>query len=446
MTLRPTTTLALAAVLSCSACSESSNRTTDGSVVVVDGTVAADGGVTPSGTLTFISKDELDNNNAGLQAVIRATSGAVAVAYFRELEQGQWPTVTCPGQPPTDKQRPAQLLYASVYDGQTWSTPAEVDRSVGDAFGIAMAIDAQGAIHLGYAGGAYGLQECASSDAVIASSSDQGKAWNKRTVLGQGPVGDIVGHWMGIAVDSGGQVRAAYRDVHYGFYEQDGDARADLRYEGGESVSEGIGDGTYAALAFDSAGAPVIFHYNPTKQGAEGGLKLSHKSGGSWSTTQIVGGATRERPGFAQFGGTRFGLAFFEVSRQTLVYTESTDLTAKWPTPTRVDLKPADTGRYAALAFDSVGRPAISYYRCRSQANGGDQCDAATDALMFAYRIDGRWKTWEVDTGGDNFCGRYTSLAFDAKDQPIIAYQCVVFDSIKQQHVATLKIAKAIWK
>ena len=65
-------------------------------------------------------------------------------------------------------------------------------------------------------------------------------------------------------------------------------------------------------------------------------------------------------------------------------------------------------GAYSSLAFDSTGRPHISYY------------DFLHGDLKYAYKDDSGWHIETIQSTGN--VGGYTSLAIDALDQPNISY------------------------
>jgi hypothetical protein len=164
-----------------------------------------------------------------------------------------------------------------------------------------------------------------------------------------------------------------------------------------------------------------------------------------WETKQVVPGGTIERPDFDTDGKGRWGVAFHEPSAKALKYTESADLKS-WSPPITVDLSTTVNGGHASLAFDSQGNPGISYRRCGPATVQPSSCDLGADGLMFAYRIGGKWQTWEVDTGGEFACGDQTSLAFNDKDEPVISYRCVMLRNADNEFVDTVKVARGIWK
>lgn len=427
------------------ACSEETSKRPGDGGGAGDGPVTTKEGPPPNKTLTWLAPESLDEERAGRNAAIASCGKVLGVAYFRALVDPV--TVTCqstlPGGGSSPKDRPAQDLYYVHFDGTDWGTPVKIDQTIGPSFGLSIAMDSSCKIYVGYLGGELGLTECSSSDAIIASSSDGGQNWTKQTVLATGPLGDTVGHWMSLAVDSSGTVHSAFRDVHFGYYEQDGNTKASLWYDT-TKVSPDNGSGVYADLVFDAKDNPVIFHFNGTKSGAEGGLLLATQTGSTWMSKQLVGGATNERPSLAFDGVDTFGLAFYDPTKQTLRYTQSKDLQT-WA-EIEVDTSLMRKGEFSSLAFDSAGNPAISYYQCNDY--GKTACDFSKDGLMFAIRQKGLWQTQDkpIDEGGPQRCGEYTSLTFVDGYNPVIAYKCVTYNNPTGEWLDTLKVIRGVYK
>ncbi|MCA9671142.1 MAG: hypothetical protein KC503_36340 [Myxococcales bacterium] len=431
------------------ACGNDTNNTPKDTGPGKDTTKPPDGdsGPPPNATLQFLPKP-VDNARAGEYTGISSGGGKIAVAYYRNLDQTAWPTVTCPatfsggGGP---KARPGHdVMYSESTDGGvTWSTPVMAAQSVGAVHGLSIALTSAGAAHIGYLGGEMSLQECASSDAYIASSND-GVAWTTQMLDSAGAIGDTVGHWISVAIDGSGQPQAAYRDVRFGLYEQTGNSKSSLRYSATEAVLNN-GSGLFTRLQFKADGTPIIMHFNPHQTDGTGGIQLVVQQGSTWSGKQLVAGGTSERPDFAGDGNGTWGLAYYEPSATSLHYIESSDLTS-WSQPIIVDISTTKNGEFASLAFDSKGNPGISYYRCGPASSPGSSCEPSEDGLMFAYRLNGTWKTYEVDTGGSYTCGDHTALTFNDKDEPVIAYRCVTLKNAGNEFVDTLKVARGFWK
>jgi hypothetical protein len=402
-----------------------------------------DGAVGPklSWTKTVVDPDE-----AGKQASLAVAGSKVGIAYFRELADQV--TVTCPPSgvsPGGPKARPAQDLMYVEDTGSGWSSPAKVAQTIGNTAGISLAIEkSSGKVFVGYLGGAVNQNECSSGDAVISSSSD-GKTFSSSTVLDKGPVGDTVGYWMGVAVDSKGTPHAAFGDVRFSYYEVEGRQKASARYDAADVIFKENGAGVYNALLFDSADSPIVITYNPQQTGPAGGIQLALKKTGIWQTFQIVQGATHERPSLAMSPLGNLGVAYFEPTKKQMRYIESDPADHKklpWKDQA-VDTDASYAGEFSSLAYDSKGNPAVSYYKCGLYDPDKSTCDATKDGLRFAWRRDGsNWTVYDVDTGDTNFCGTYTSLGFLEGDKPIIAYRCVARDSTTQGFKGALKVAR----
>lgn len=441
---RTIATIALAGLLV--ACSDDTERPDpDGSVG--DGPTITEGGPPPDKKLVFLTPNSIDRKKAGVYTAAAACGGKIGVAYYRNVGKVN---VLCPPSgvqtKPTNKMRPAQDVYYVEFDGNSWSTPVRVDQTIGPPFGLSIAFDkACKTVHIGYTGGEVNGQECSASNAMVASSSD-GKTFATAAKATAGD-GDTVGHWTSVGVDSSGAVHVAHRDVQYGYYTQDGNKKADLVYDSTKVTTgdaENRGAGLYARLIFDSKGDPMVLHYNGTEISSHGGLQLITSTGGSLDAKgkQLVQGSVGELPDIATDGKGRFGVVYYSPKEQALQYMESSDL--KTWSESKVDLALTRNGEYSSLAFDGYGNPGIAYYRCSDY--GKSSCQASKDALMFAYRNKGVWKTYEVDTGDSQYCGTYAALAFTRDNEPVIAYKCVVFDNLKNDWVDTLKTVIGVYQ
>ena len=375
--------------------------------------------------------------------MIASSGNQIGIAYFRTVNEPDQPLIQCPptfGGSGGGDRRPAQNMHYVHFDGSSWGTPVMIAQTIGTSHGLSVVLDSSGNPYVGYLGdnGTYAKQECSSSDAYIAASSDKGQTWTRTMIFDSGPVGDTTGQWAAIALDPSGNPQLAYRDVGFGI-EINAAVMADLRFgPSGEDVLVDRGDGLYNLMRYTAAGEPAILTYNGIQQGAEGGLKVAVKRNNTWEISSVTSSATSERPGFAT-NGTVWGVAYYNDSLKALRYVESSDLKA-WGQGAIVDTTGSTHGEFASLAYDSNGNPGISYYRC-----GDLTCAANKDALMFAYRRGSSWQTVEVDTGGSNLCGRYTALAFNEKNEPVIAYECVVIDNSTNMFISSLKVARGTW-
>jgi hypothetical protein len=439
--------LALSATIlaACAIGCSDSNSGKDATVTPTDGPRVDKG--PPPLQITW-TKSTLDTERAGRHLSLAASGSTLGLAYYRDLVADV--TATCPASgttPAGPKPRPAHDLYYLHYDGAAWGTPVKVDQSIGVTYGTSTAFDASGKVFIGYLGGVMSEVECASSDAVIASSTDH-KTFSKRTVASAGlNTGDTVGYWMSVAVDSKGADHASYKDVLFGYYEQIGKQQASPMYDseviGGTSGSQfKKGGGDYTSLVFDASDQPVVAFFNPMQTGVDGGILVAVKKGSSWTINPVVGGATSERLSLNTDGKGLFGVSYYEPNKQLLRYAESAAGLTGWVDDV-VDTNLTHNGEFSSLAYDSKGQPAISYYKCGKYQSA--MCELTRDALKLAWRINDTWQTWEVDTGGDNRCGSYSWLTFAPGDQPVIAYQCVA-QSASNEFLDNLKVAWGIVK
>jgi hypothetical protein len=439
--------LIIAALLLVACSDDGPERPNDGSIN--GDTAGGDGGPPPNKKLSFVLTT-LDPNKAGLQIAAATNGTKIGVAYLRPRDLVK---VICqptfPGAKPSGNNRPAYEVYYVEFSGGAWGTPVKVDQTIGAYYGVSIAMDSAGKTYIGYLGGKadaeLSLVECASSNATVATSTN-GTTWTTSNIDTAGGTGDTVGYWMSLALDSKGTLHSAHKDVHFGYYEQDGKVKASLRYNGAKlNIGELNGDngsGDYASLIVDAQDKPIIAYYNGTKMNSTGGLQIAHNLAGSWSTTQLAGTTVGERLSLAHHKGT-YGLAFHNTSKNIVSYIETKDAKT-WGTADTVDTSLTNHGSTPSLAFDSAGNPAISYHRCSDY--GAKNCQATKDALMLAYRIKGVWNTFEVDTGDSQICGKNTSIIFNSSDQLVIAYRCVTFDNLANDWVDTLKAAKGVWK
>jgi hypothetical protein len=433
------TLLALASLLVMQACSDDSSTTPPKETGPSTDGPAADGGPPPGKTLKFLDRQIIQSEESGQYAVIASAPGKVGVAYYKDLPDKE--ERLCP-QP---SMKAVQDIMYSQYNGTDWSTPVAVTRTVEGVFGLSMVYDPSGNPHIGYLGGELSVRECASSDSMVASSTDNGATWTESTVNGGVAPGDTAGAWTSVGVDGNGEVQAVFRDMQFGLYTQDGDMRADLRYgRSGEGIAEGRGDGTWAQLLYMPDGTPVVLAFNAQQGGSspDSGLRLFvRQSSGSWQALQILAGDTKRRPGFATDGNGKFGIAYENGGK--LVYRESSGDLSIWSEPRQVTSSVYVQGTDASLAFDSNGNPGVSYYRC-SKA-GESSCQPDQDGVYFSYRLNGSWKSHEVDTGGNNLCGTYTGLAFGDNNNPFVVYRCVSLNNKTGKFEASVKVAQGAW-
>jgi len=173
-----------------------------------------------------------------------------------------------------------------------------------------------------------------------------------------------------------------------------------------ETVATGAG--TLISIEVDSSGNPWILYQTNL---AGGGINLAHWNGSSWSVQRVVNGIgyclslaldNLDRPHFVHdFDGTPFpGLMDMHYT-----YWNGTS----WVNET-IDSQ-GDFGGSCSLAFDSLGRPHVSY---------ADYTAMRFD-LKYAWRDATSWFNETVDSEG--WTGLGNSIALDSLDRPHIAYE-----------------------
>jgi len=237
----------------------------------------------------------------------------------------------------------------------------------------------------------------------------------------------VVGQYTSLAFDSSDNPVISYYDatndyVKYAY--SDGTSwHKDIVY----SISE---VGRYTSLAFDSWGDPAISYYDVR----QGDLQYAHRRDGSWEIETVDNsGDVGQYTSLAFDKGSPAypAISYYDATNGDLKYARWDATKEKWvgaaassSAPDRVDGVGADVGQYTSLAFDSSGKPAISYY------------DATNGNLKYARLSGSKWvgmsdpnKPDTVDSSGD--VGRYTSLAFDSSGKPAISYYDATKDDLK---------------
>lgn len=253
--------------------------------------------------------------------------------------------------------------------------------------------------------------------------------------------GEVVGYWPALAFDSTGSPFIAYKDVHAGGLQGDDRKRADLELahkNGGWSaqpVDIGQGAGDYNAIAIDSQDRPIIAYYNPVEAANSAESKL-----GIWVTrpnaddefeqVRLFNNATSRGPSVVVHPDDDLArvLIYNSTEGYPQLFAQRSEpdfgsLSNGWEKRDIGDAR-YDEGYGASLAVSPSGHLGAAYYRCAKVVSGLGSCSPQEDALIFAYEDAGEWTREVVDAGGDGFCGRNPSLAFDADGDAHIAYEC----------------------
>ena len=164
--------------------------------------------------------------------------------------------------------------------------------------------------------------------------------------------------------------------------------------------------GQYSSVALDAAGNPAISYYDETY----GDLKYASWNGSKWVITTV----DASRRG----GGWGWGWGWGGNWDHDSDYIKNYHGTEK-------------VGEHSSLAFDSSGKPRISYY----DQSEGDLKYASWDGSKWVittvdgtnYKKDGQIGcNWDGDYGRAEYnsinVGKYSSLALDSNDKPRISY------------------------
>jgi len=410
---------------------------------------------------TFATVDAGDDT--GHQPELRlAPDGSLAAAWYRNT--GRHGTCQLPDREPapTDVW---EVVYGVEQGGAFATEVVDEVELVGRPTGLSLAFDASGAPMVAYMGGQPAQYRCGGTDSILSTRS--GGTWNRSTVDADGAVpgmifdedvtfcadyqdacnkGDVVGLWPALGFFDGAPA-LAYRDIHFGFG-VDAEEKADLQlYWRGQRVTAEAtsGGGQYTRLAADGAGGLHVAHYNEHKLSSAipnvstEGIWMLHFEDGAWSREKVVATTpVGESLALAATGGT-IGLAWHEPKAGVVRYAERNGTT--WAAPQVVDNR-GHTGLAPSLAFDEGGRPALAYRRCGPAGQAGTDCTAADDALRFAIRTAGVWKTSTVRSDEGRQDGLATSLVFDADGRPAILFQESFFDAHDEVVLRRLVLAR----
>jgi len=240
-----------------------------------------------------------------------------------------------------------------------------------------------------------------------------------------------VGRYSSLAFDSSDNPAISYYDATKDYVKYAYSDGASWYTEAMYSISD---VGRYTSLAFDSWGDPAISYYDVR----HGDLKYAHRRDGSWEIEAVDNsGDVGQYTSLAFDKGSpgNPAISYYDATNGDLKYARWDATKEKWvgaaassSAPDRVDGVGADVGQYTSLAFDSSGKPAISYY----DATNGDLKYARYNGSKWVGAAASSSVPDTVDNSGD--VGRYTSLAFDGSGNPAISYYDATNDDLKYAH------------
>ncbi|MBI4822060.1 MAG: hypothetical protein HY791_37730 [Deltaproteobacteria bacterium] len=457
MSFERLTGLSALAVWACAACASDPTETPDAGVdPSLDAGNNNNNSVPPAPQKINWTFKVVDEENAGFQPEVAvSSSGRVGIAYFRSLgEQGVCSRVA----------NAPIGTYAIMYaEDSNDFTPEEVIRvDLLNLNGISLAFDDSGNPAIAFMGGAEGAYRCGGTDVMLARKS--GAAWTTNMVDSDGmatPVfqedvdscafyqntcnaggQDVVGPWPALAFASG-QPAIAYRDIHFGFA-QDDEEKSDLElsWNGRFTLDATWGGGNQTRMTSPGAGRLALVHASPYGTENGDGIWVMTYDGSSWARIKVsnetdvgyrIGLATR---------GDSIAVAYHARSDKKAFLVEGTR--DRFGQPSVLD-QTGDTGRSPSLAYDESGRLGAAFYRCGPYRPDISDCSIAEDALVLGVRGAEGWKKYEVRAQRGFYDGTQVALAFKG-NSPVIAFQAQAPDPAGGNVVRQMVVAQGVFE
>lgn len=393
--------------------------------------------------------------SGGYQTSLAAAGGTVALATLATTAA----TTTCMSMNGPVEVKSYDICYAESAGGGAFAATRVSSEGYLALTGVGLGLAPDGTATLAFTGGQPAALRCGAGDLMVASG--RGAALSTRTAaegsqsggLAAGMEasciqnvcnsGDATGYFPAVAVSSQGEVALAWRDLHFGFANDDF-ASSDVEVARGVgsqpmTVDVSRGGGTSLRIAFTPDGLLGVAHYNGEREAAINGIYVNREVAGGWEARRLTGARAGEQLGFAISPAGTWSLAFYDEDMPRLVYLESPD-GASWADPVDVDTD-GIIGQHPSLAFGPDGEPAVAYYRCNDYDPRDRNCDDDRDGLYLARRSGGRWRSHAVRARGGVFDGLYPALAF-AGGKAVIAFQERTFDPSTGQNEVSLHVAR----
>lgn len=384
--------------------------------------------------------------------VARGPGGRLGLAYFRNTPRRR----TCE-QGTGSELVIWEVVYAEPNNDGQWDTEVVGETDTSGTQGLSLAFDAQGNPAVSFMGGVQDANiRCGASSLYLARRS--GASWSVSPVAEDSTSGTafpedatacaelqdycnegtVVGEWSSLAFHQG-QPAIAFRDIHFGFG-QDDFLRSDLELIWGGSrlaVDAPYGGGAYASLAVRN-GQPVIAHAN-LQDFTRVGLWVNWNDGAAWRRSRVVANGNigpRLRLGVV---GERMSLAYHDNADNKLIYLESQD-GETWAR-TVVD-QTGNTGRSPSLTFDGAGNPVVAYRHCGAFNPNNTGCEPQSDGLRYRARLGGAWRVADVRNERTASDAEFVSVVLDGDNLPVIAFKTVYVDPTSGDQFTRVSVAR----
>ena len=181
-------------------------------------------------------------------------------------------------------------------------------------------------------------------------------------------------------------------------------------------MSDNGHDGWDSTIAVAPDGVVRAAGIDPSQFGSTDGVEYYERSDGNWTVTSIGSGpiAYEWNVSLAVGPDGLPALTYYNDRDGDLVYAGFDG--TEWSLETVAS--EGDVGKFSSLAFDSQGRPHVTFF---------DDTGGASGQVLYATRGDDGWTVEEIGTldsvvQGMTGARRITSLALDAQDVPHVAF------------------------
>jgi hypothetical protein len=290
------------------------------------------------------------------------------------------------------------LLYGTHAAAQPWTTSV-VDPSAKMVWGTAIAVDAQGTVHI-----VYSVRDLNALEIRYAYRASGATQWTRSTVATRNT---SLSSRVALALGAAGALHAAYYDgetntIVYATKPANGGWSTQTASTGGDGNTTPGGYGEDVAIALDAQGGVHLSHSRT--DAFSGAIVHAQLTAGSWVTETVVRGSTLLK---------RSSIAVDAAGTVHVTYPQWRELDyAAKPLGGTFTTSYVANAEYADnwLAVDASGNVHVAYYDDRTTAR----------TLMYALRWNGAWTTYTADT--QKMTGRGPALALDPTGGVHIAY------------------------